>query len=137
MAPRAVEQEDIVNGKAVLIVLALSASAGGCVLVVHPEEGEGDGAWQSEWESEETSWRRAWSPQSAEPGLAERVARSYGEDDLLRDSDIRVTAREGVVTLHGRVPSRAHFDRAVEVALGLDGVAAVESRLTVEVRQSS
>ncbi|MGH8495438.1 MAG: BON domain-containing protein [Gammaproteobacteria bacterium] len=124
------------NGKVMTLVLALSASTAGCVFVVNPEEGYGDEAWQSEWESDESSWQRAYSPQSAVPGLAERVARSYGTDDMLRDADIRVTAREGVVTLHGRVPSRAHFDRAVELALGTEGVSVVESRLTVEVHKS-
>lgn len=125
------------NGKAMTIAsmaLALSAMAAGCVLVVHPEDG--DGTWQSEWESHDSSSQRAWSPQSSMPGLAERVARSYGTDEMLRDADIRVTARDDVVTLHGRVPSRGHFDRAVELALDTDGVAAVESRLTVEVHKT-
>ncbi len=122
----------IVNRKALTATVALSAMTAGCVLVVHPDE-EGEGTWQSDWESGESSEQRAFTPDSTSPGAAELVARSYGADDLLRDADIRVTGREGVVSLHGRVPSRAHFDRAVELALDTDSVTAVESRLTVKI----
>lgn len=119
------------NFKALSVILTLSTITAGCVLVVNPDEE--DGSWQSDWESDGTAEQRAYAPQSAMPGLAELVARSYGRDDLLRDADIRVTARGEVVSLHGRVPTKAHFDRAVELGLATEGVGKLESRLTVEV----
>lgn len=125
---------NIVKPDVFTTIVVLASMTAGCVLVVHPDE-EGEAAWQSDWESGESSGQRAYAPHAGMPGLAELVARSYGADDLLRDADVRVTARDDVVSLHGRVPSRAHFDRAVELALDTDGVAAVESRLTVEIIQ--
>lgn len=115
------------------IILACCAAATGCVLVVHPEEGS-ETAWDDEWERDGRHYEeRAYAPRSAGAGIAERVARSYGDDELLRDADVRVTARDGTVSLHGRVPDKTHFDRAVELALATEGVERVESRLTVEI----
>lgn len=117
--------------KFLLLLPALSAC--GCVLVVNPDEAT-DSEWGSAWERDGRHYEeRAYAPQTSAPGVAERVARRYGEDEMLRDSDIHVTARAGTVSLHGRVPDREHFDRAVELALATEGVTEVESRLTVQI----
>ena len=70
-------------------------AAAGCVLVVNPDEAS-DSAWESAWERDRGAHQeRAYAPRSSGPSVAERVARRYGEDESLRDADIRVTARDG------------------------------------------
>lgn len=46
-------------------------------------------------------------------------------------TDINVDTKDGVVTLTGRVKSKAEADKAVSVARGIKGVARVESQLSV------
>ncbi|HUO83450.1 MAG TPA: BON domain-containing protein [Gammaproteobacteria bacterium] len=114
-------------------VLTVCLAAAGCVLVVNPDE-TSDSAWDSAWQRDGGRYEeRGYAPRPAGAGIAERVARRYGEDELLRDADIRVTARDGTVSLHGRVRGMEDFDRAVELALATDGVTEVESRLTVQI----
>jgi osmotically-inducible protein OsmY len=116
-------------------ILSACLAAAACVLVVNPDE-TSDSAWDSAWERDRGDHReRAWAPRPAGASVAERVARRYGEDELLRDADIRVTARDGTVALHGSVRGMDYFDRAVELALATEGVAEVESRLTVQIDQ--
>ena len=55
---------------------------------------------------------------------------------LIRDPridalDINVETRDGIVTLHGHVPSRGAANRAAALARAVKGVARVESQLAV------
>ncbi len=51
--------------------------------------------------------------------------------DDLKTSDLNVDTVEGVVTLHGKVPTADQRDRAEKVAMGVDGVKAVKNLLQV------
>lgn len=51
--------------------------------------------------------------------------------DDLNGTDISVDTEQGVVTLRGRVPSDTARNRAVDIALNVDGVLTVDNRLTV------
>ncbi|CAN5138870.1 hypothetical protein BH24PSE2_BH24PSE2_04780 [soil metagenome] len=118
-----------------LAVTAIAATVAGCVVVVHPDDAEW--GWEAGPQAHEVHEDEGRSPTIRKPGVAEAVARKFDEDELLGKADIEVTARDEVVSLHGRVPSRAHFDGAVDIASGTPGVAAVESRLTVEISGSA
>jgi hypothetical protein len=107
---------------AVAVALLLS----GCVVVVDGEHGE-DADWDVRWGSAEDVRRQ--SP--AQDELAREVSGRIAADDSLAGQDITVSAREGVVTLHGRVDSVAALERAMDVASGAPGVKSVVSRLTV------
>jgi hyperosmotically inducible protein len=50
----------------------------------------------------------------------------------VKSRDIDVETFQGKVVVKGTVPERAQADRAVQVARGVDGVKAVENRLTVD-----
>jgi osmotically-inducible protein OsmY len=50
----------------------------------------------------------------------------------VKSRDIDVETFQGKVVVKGTVPDRAQADRAVRVASGVDGVKAVENRLTVD-----
>jgi osmotically-inducible protein OsmY len=52
-------------------------------------------------------------------------------DDRVESGQIRVEAREGVVTLQGQVDSNAERDAAAETAPRVNGVRRVENALTV------
>ena len=51
-------------------------------------------------------------------------------DPQVKGMQVEVNSRDGVVTLAGSLDSAAEVDRAVAVAKGVEGVKAVESRLT-------
>ena len=57
-------------------------------------------------------------------------AQIQGEDEL-RDRDIRVWTRDGIVTLQGLVASEADRQRALEIARTTSGVVSVDDRLIV------
>lgn len=62
--------------------------------------------------------------------LAQAVHRELREDALTIDLDIRVTARDGVVTLRGEVPTLEDAESAEEVAGRVGGVREVREELT-------
>ena len=63
--------------------------------------------------------------------LASQVRDALADDAQLRAFGIVVDAKEGVVTLMGRVDMASQKQRAVDVARGVAGVAGVRDQLTV------
>ena len=63
--------------------------------------------------------------------ITARVHERFVGDDLLKDSDIDVTVKSHVVTLHGTVKSRAGRSKAATIALRTEGVRRVVNRLTI------
>jgi hypothetical protein len=63
--------------------------------------------------------------------LATAVHEELVRDDRVESGQIRVEAREGVVTLQGQVDSNAERDAAAETAQRVNGVRRVENALTV------
>ncbi|MGE0081756.1 MAG: BON domain-containing protein [Thiohalomonadaceae bacterium] len=63
--------------------------------------------------------------------LAAAVTRALVDDPEVPAMDIHVSARAGLVTLRGRVPTRAAANRAVAVARSVTGVRAVRDALVV------
>lgn len=66
--------------------------------------------------------------------VARQVRQAILADPELKGFDIRVTAREGEVTLGGAVNSKADVDRMMEIAQGVQGVRKVRSALAVKAR---
>ncbi len=119
-------------GRPLIILLFMSAvlASTGCVIVVE-DSGEVDAGWASNYaqHSREVS--------DANRELARSVSATLARDAILTDSDITVSARGDTVTLHGRVQSVDHLDRAVDLAVTSPGVGTVVSRMTVEVLADS
>jgi hyperosmotically inducible periplasmic protein len=63
--------------------------------------------------------------------LADRIKSQLAADNQVKDAPIDVTAKNGVVTLQGTVPTRAAKARALTVARGIDGVTQVVERIQV------
>lgn len=104
-------------------------SLGGCVFVVNPDvEDDWDAHWSYDTDDEKHH-------RNSNTTLVNRVNEEFDFDEMLRDEQIRVTADDDIVTLHGTVNSVETFDRAVQIAIGTEGVSSVVSRLTVKVRK--
>jgi osmotically-inducible protein OsmY len=65
----------------------------------------------------------------ADPEVVRAVATALAADDRLASARIRVDARDGEVILAGGLPDQAAIERARELAMGVPGVAAVDSHL--------
>lgn len=63
--------------------------------------------------------------------IATSVQAKYYADDVLRDDDIDVDARSGVVTLRGEVENEAAKSQAVRLARNVEGVTSVNDELRV------
>ena len=117
-----------------LIIAGTAASAlalGGCVFVVNPDsDDEWDAHWASDFDYDDDVRYR-----NSNTTLVQRVNEEFEFDEVLQNEQIRVTARDDVVTLHGQVNSVETFDRAIQVAIGTEGVGSVVSRMTVRVRK--
>lgn len=74
----------------------------------------------------------ATTPAHSDDQLATYVEARYQTDPSIASSDIEVTARDGVVTLHGSVTSDAAREHAVTLARQMDGVRSVDDQLRVE-----
>lgn len=64
--------------------------------------------------------------------IAEAVRRELLEDSATTDLDVRVTVREGIVRLHGRVPYLEDAESAEEVASRVPGVLEVREELEID-----
>ena len=69
--------------------------------------------------------------------LADRIKLQLASDNQVKNAPIEVTAKSGVVTLQGTVPTRAVKERALTVARGIDGVTQVVERIQVSPTKSS
>lgn len=72
------------------------------------------------------------TPPRPGPWITTQLQARYFTDPIVRGNDVRVTTKDGVVTLRGTVPSEAAKDRAVTLARQTSGVARVEDQLTLE-----
>lgn len=109
---------------------------GGCVFVVNPDGEDGVSArWASSYDSDEGEYTVGKSANSANASLARQVGQAIETDPDLAKRKIQVTVSNADVTLHGNVNSIDEFDRAVTIALGVDGVDEVISRMTVRVER--
>jgi hyperosmotically inducible protein len=72
---------------------------------------------------------RSYSEARADNMLSARVNTLLVQDRQIPAMAIRVSTRDGVVTLTGRVPSRAVAERAERLAASVDGVVAVVNHL--------
>lgn len=104
-----------------LLAFAMVVGLAGCVVVISDEGIEA--GTEAHWDG--TS--------SADADLAVRVRDALKADPLLAKSEFKVRAEHGVVTLRGAVEGTERFDRAVQLAKGVEGVDKVVSRLKVEV----
>ncbi len=73
---------------------------------------------------------KTYSSQDAD--IINRVNRVLVRDQAVPATDIRVSARDGVVTLRGAVSSSAIAERAVRLARSVQGVRSVSSRLQIQ-----
>lgn len=64
-----------------------------------------------------------------------RVYDALRNSEELKDQAVRVSVRNGVVYLNGSLPTFRAVDRAIAIALMVDGVGDVESELAVEGRE--
>jgi hyperosmotically inducible periplasmic protein len=67
----------------------------------------------------------------ADSWLATKIQAQYFADDDVKARNILVTARDGVVTLRGRVDNPNAHDQALQIARNTDGVAEVNDQLTM------
>jgi hypothetical protein len=69
------------------------------------------------------------APDDAE--ISERVELALEQDDFTEEHEIRVETEDGVVSLLGQVTAPIEEERGVALARAVEGVEAVDSRLTV------
>jgi osmotically-inducible protein OsmY len=69
--------------------------------------------------------------------LADRIKSQLASDSQIKNAAIDVSAKSGVVTMQGTVPTRAAKQRALTVTSGIDGVKQVVDRLQVSAAKSS
>ena len=110
--------------RSALLLVAVAGLASGCVVVVG-DRGEGED-WAVHWAGSEEV-----DPAAPSNVLAREVSGRLSYEPGLAEQDITVSAREGVVTLHGRVDSLKVLEEAMNVAAAAPGVTRVVSRLTV------
>lgn len=68
---------------------------------------------------------------SADVGLAAKVSAAIAGQAGMNVFHVKVSARDGVVSIEGTVPSQSIARTIVDTARGVDGVKRVEPRLTV------
>ncbi len=68
---------------------------------------------------------------SADADIINRVNHALVNDSHISATDIRVSSRNGVVTLNGTVVSHEVADKAIHLARSVSGVEAVKSELHV------
>jgi osmotically-inducible protein OsmY len=69
--------------------------------------------------------------------LADRIKSQLVSDTQMKNVSIEVTAKSGVVTLQGTVPTRAAKEHALTAVSGIDGVTQVVDRVQVSAARSA
>lgn len=103
------------------LAFALAVGLAGCVVVISDEGIEA--GTEAHWDG----------GSRADADLAVRVRDALRADPLLERSQFKVRVEGGVVTLRGEVEGTERFDRAIQLAKGVEGVGRVVSKLKVEV----
>lgn len=99
----------------------MAVGLAGCVVVISDE-------------GIETGSEAHWEGSRDDAQLAQRVRDALDSDPLLADSQLKVAARDGVVTVRGTVEGTERLERTVAIARATQGTEKVISRLKVEVR---
>lgn len=74
---------------------------------------------------------RSYSEARADNAITARVNTLLVQDRQIPAMNIRVSTRNGVVTLEGSVPSYAHVERAARLTASVNGVSRVVNHLRV------
>ncbi|MEC5398798.1 BON domain-containing protein [Uliginosibacterium sp. H1] len=61
-----------------------------------------------------------------------KVKAALADNELTKARNINVDTRNGVVTLNGKVDSRAEVEQATAVARSIEGVSSVNNKLTTK-----
>ena len=108
--------------KETLLAFTVAVGLAGCVVVISDDGIEA--GTEAHWDGSSR----------ADADLAVRVRDALRADPLLERSEFKVHVEGGVVTLRGEVEGTERFDRAIQLAKGVEGVSRVVSKLKVEVR---
>ena len=123
---------------ATALLLALTMSLTGCVLVVGGEDADDRVIHRMDRQSrshmDDSDRPRSYDARSsASRELRARIEQAFAADPLLADQRISLSIDGDEVTLHGEVQDLAVFDRAVEVVSNTEGVGRAVSRLVVRI----
>ncbi|MBT8140944.1 MAG: BON domain-containing protein [Gammaproteobacteria bacterium] len=114
-----------------LLLLTIPMLLSACVVVIGDDDGElSYGHEQDIYSSHHDNESETHLSNYA---LPERVQNKFSDDAVLFDRNISVTAKNGIVYLHGEVFSQSDLDRAVTLALEEEDVVAVSSRLILTI----
>jgi hyperosmotically inducible periplasmic protein len=71
---------------------------------------------------------------SGDARIENEVKSKFAADDMIKSRNIRITSRDGVVTLSGSVRSTSEQDQAVRVANTVTGVKEVRSEIIIDTK---
>jgi hyperosmotically inducible periplasmic protein len=71
---------------------------------------------------------------SGDTRIENEVKSKFAADDMIKSRNIRISARDGVVTLRGSVRSTTEQDEAVRVANSVSGVREVKSEIIIDTK---
>jgi len=108
------------------VVLGLSLQLTGCpAVVVAGAAGAGAGYYAGQKSN------RSMGQVVDDAAITTSVNARFVKDNLVRARDIDVDTHKGIVTLNGRVSSRAARDRAIKLSKGVVGVRKVVVKLRI------
>jgi osmotically-inducible protein OsmY len=105
-----------------LLAFAMAVGLAGCVVVISDDGIEA--GTEAHWDSSS----------HADSELAVKVRDALRADPLLKSSEFKVNVSDSTVTLRGEVEGTERFDRAIQLAKGVEGVDRVISKLKVVVK---
>lgn len=82
-------------------------------------------------EAEKAAREKAAAAAKANEALAEKVKSALVAEPGLKTLTVDVTASDGNVTLFGSAHTRAHYDKATQVASKVEGVKAVKNNMAI------
>lgn len=106
-----------------IIMILLAMNLTGCAAVVII--GAGAGAYYV------ASDERTLGTISSDAGITSSIKTKFIKDEYINAFDINVDTYEGVVTLHGNVPSEAIKERAIKLASSVKGVNKIVTKLVI------
>ncbi len=68
---------------------------------------------------------------ASDAGITSTIKSKFLKDEHINAFDINVDTYEGVVTLHGNVPSESVKERAITLASGVKGVKKIVTKLVI------
>lgn len=110
------------------MLLTMIVLTTGCVIVVDGTEDSPDAHWIGDYETKVEVRREE------NDVLAQRVSERLAQESSLNLEDIKVSASNSVVTLHGRLHDVETLQQTMDIAGSVDGVRRVVSRITLDIR---